>query len=126
MALRVFKTRLFCKFADDERVTDISICQAVRRLEDGLIDADLGGGLIKQRIARVGQGRSGGFRTLIAYRSGERAVFLAGFAKNVRDNLTAIELKELRKAGKAYLILEENKIEGAIAEGKLSEVDCNA
>ena len=65
---------------------DRSLRDAVERAERGLVDADLGGGIIKQRVARTGQGRSGGYRLLIAYRSGDRAVFLYGFGKNERDN----------------------------------------
>jgi len=67
-ATRVFKTRWFTRFAAKERITDDRLAEAVARAERGLIDADLGGGLIKQRVARAGKGKSGGYRTLIAYR----------------------------------------------------------
>jgi len=67
--LRIFKTKSFVRFARRERISDASLCEAIRRAERGLIDADLGGGVIKQRVARAGQGRSGGFRVLIAYRA---------------------------------------------------------
>jgi hypothetical protein len=66
---------------------DDRLCEAVERAESGLIDANLGGGLIKQRVARLGQGRSGGYRAVVAYRRLGRAVFLYGFAKNERDNI---------------------------------------
>lgn len=75
------------RFARRERIRDSSLCEAIRRAERGLIDADLGGGIIKQRVARPGQGRSGGYRTVLAYRSGDRAVFLYGFAKSERENI---------------------------------------
>lgn len=73
--VRVYKTRWLARFARRERIGDDSLKEAIERAERGLIDADLGGGIIKQRVARPGQGRSGGWRMLIAYRAGDRAVF---------------------------------------------------
>ena len=75
------------QFQKREVIDDAALTRAVANAEIGLVDADLGGGLIKQRIARFGQGKRGGYRTIIAYRQGGRAVFLFGFAKNERDNL---------------------------------------
>jgi hypothetical protein len=66
--MRVFKTRWFARFAKREDISDDRLADAIARTERGLIDADLGGGLIKQRVARPGKGKSGGYRTLIAYR----------------------------------------------------------
>jgi len=86
------------------------------------VDADLGGGIIKQRVARTGKGRSGGFRVLIAYRSGSRAVFLYGFAKNERNNIEADELKTLREIGAAWLEARKEHLEHAIKEGLLMEI----
>ena len=88
----------------------------------GLVDADLGGGLIKQRVARPGQGRSGGHRLLIAYRAGERAVFLYGFAKNERDNIDPDELLTLREIGAGWLAATPRQIDRALAEDVLQEV----
>ncbi|MSO77769.1 MAG: type II toxin-antitoxin system RelE/ParE family toxin [Alphaproteobacteria bacterium] len=85
--MRVYKLKAFARFQRRERIADKVLAKAVRVAEDGLVDADLGGGLIKQRVARSGQGKSGGYRTVIAYRRGDRAVFLFGFAKNERANL---------------------------------------
>jgi hypothetical protein len=62
--MRVFKTKPFARFASREWLADQELCEAVRRAERGLIDADLGGGVIKQRLAREGQGKSGGFRII--------------------------------------------------------------
>lgn len=86
------------RYARQERIEDHSLCEVIERAERGLVDADLGGGIIKQRVARAGQGRSGGFRLLIGYRSGNRAVFLYGFAKNERENITADDLDTLEKS----------------------------
>jgi hypothetical protein len=83
--VKVFKTKEFIHFVRRERITDARLCEAVNRAVRGLIDANLGGGLIKQRIARPGQGRSGGYRTLMAFRNKHRAVFVYGFAKSERN-----------------------------------------
>ena len=90
--------------------------------EDGLVDADLGGGLMKQRVARPGQGKSGGFRTIIAYRRGDRALFLFGFAKSERENLEDDELAYWQRVGRAYLGLDDDGLEAAIATDELMEV----
>jgi len=99
LAVRIFKAKTVAKFARRERILDASLREAIQRAERGLIDADLGGGLIKQRVARAGQGKSGGYRMMIAYRMGDRAVFLLGFARNERDNVTEDELAALRRTG---------------------------
>jgi hypothetical protein len=88
-----------------------------------VIDADLGGGLIKQRVARAGQGRSGGYRMMVAYQARGRAVFLYGFAKNERDNIDPDELLSLREIAQGWLAPSADKIALAIADGALQEVD---
>jgi hypothetical protein len=85
--VRIFKTKAFTRFADKVGIPDIALCRAIEDAERGLIAADLSGDLIKQRIARPGQGKSGGFRTLIVFRAGTRAFFVHGFAKNEKDNV---------------------------------------
>lgn len=97
--------------------------EAIERAERGLIDADLGGGLIKQRVARQGKGRSSGYRMIVAYRAKGRAVFLYAFAKNERENIEPDELAELRKVGLNWLNAPAQKIVQAIQEGVLQEVD---
>ena len=87
--------------------------------------ADLGGGVIKQRIARPGQGKSGGFRTLIVFRKGTRAVFVYGFAKNERDNIEKDELAALRKLAVELLAYDEKTIAQVISSGVLIEVTCD-
>ena len=120
--MRVYKIKGFVRFQRRERIADKALAQAILAAERGLIDADLRGGLIKQRIARPGQGKSGGFRTLIAYRRSERAVFLFGFAKNERANIDDDELDEWRNIGQLYLVLDERRIKAAIAAEELVEV----
>jgi hypothetical protein len=87
-----------------------------------MVDADLGGAVIKQRVARAGQGRSGGYRMLIAYRFGERAVFLYGFAKNERENIDPDDLLTLREIGAAWLAADADRIAHALDEDALQEV----
>lgn len=120
--VRLFKTKWFMRYARQEKLEDHSLCDAIERAERGLVDADLGGGIIKQRVARTGQGRSGGYRILIAYRSGKRAVFLYGFAKSERDNIDADELETLKEIGAAWLEAKKERLDYAIKEGILMEV----
>ena len=119
---RVFKTRWFQRFARKEKIRDAVLLDAVARAEKGQVDADLGGGVIKQRIARPGQGKSGGYRTIIFFRRGERAVFVYGFAKSDEANIDADEEKEFKEAARHVLRLTEKQIEELIKEGDFVEV----
>ncbi len=94
------------------------------RAEQGSVDAELGGGLIKQRVARSGKGRSGGYRTLVAYGQAERSIFLYGFAKNERDNIDARELADLKKLSGRYLTFADHELEKALSAGELTELAC--
>ena len=120
--MRVFKIRWFARFARRERIDDKSLSEAIARAARGLIDADLGGGLIKQRVARQGRGRSGGYRMIVAYRVKERAVFLYGFAKNERDNIEADELEDLRLVARGWLEAAPEQIAAALADGAIEDV----
>ena len=120
--MHIFRTRWVTRFARRERLTDSLLCEAVDRAARGLVDADLGGGIIKQRVARQGQGRSGGYRMLIAYRTADRAVFLYGFAKRERDNIGSDELATLRDIGASWLAADAAQIEQALVDGTLAEV----
>jgi hypothetical protein len=121
--MRIFKTKWLARFARHEKVTDSSLWEAIARAEQGLVDADLGGGIIKQRVARQGKGRSGGYRMIVAYRARGRAVFLYAFAKNERENIGSEELVELRNVGQNWLNALPPKIAQAIEDGALEEVD---
>ena len=120
--MRIFKTKTFARFARRERISDASLCEAVQRAEHGLFDAQLGGGVIKQRVARPGQGRSGGYRVLIAYRPRTLSVFLYGFAKSERDNVDDNELATLRDIAKGWFHSDANTLARAIAAGLVLEV----
>jgi hypothetical protein len=120
--MRIFVLRGFAKFQRRERIAAATLKKAVAELERGVIDADLGGGLIKQRVSREGQGKRGGYRVLLVFREGERVVFLFGFAKNERANIDDDELAKLRVQGRALLALNEEAIEALIADDELMEV----
>jgi hypothetical protein len=120
--VRIFKTKWLVRYARRERITDRSLREAIERAARGLIDADLGGGSIKQRVARGGQGRSGGYRMLVAYRAGTRAVFLYAFAKNERENIGPDELLTWREIGAGWLAADARQIAHALAEEILQEV----
>jgi len=121
--VRTFKTKWLARFARREGIADKSLREAIERAERGLIDADLGGGLIKQRVARQGQGRSGGYRTMIAYRAKERAVFLFGFAKNDLDNIDRDDLLSFREIAADWLAADAAKIQAKIEAGTLEEIE---
>jgi len=119
---RIYANRWFAKFAAKEMINDATLADAVHRAESGLIDADLGSGLIKQRIARQGGGKSGGYRSILIFRSGEWAIFVFAFAKSDKANLSAAELKVYRKAASIMLELGEGEMETEVEAGRLVEV----
>ena len=120
--MRVFLTRDFARFVRKERIKPAVLHEAIDRAQRGLIDADLGGGLIKQRVARPGQGRSRSYRTIIAYRSGERGVFVYGFAKSERDNIGDQELAILKKAAQVLMAMTDGEVETSLAAKELTEI----
>ncbi|MDX3807498.1 MAG: type II toxin-antitoxin system RelE/ParE family toxin [Bosea sp. (in: a-proteobacteria)] len=123
--MRVLKNGWFQKFARKEKISDTMLCEAVARAERGQIDADLGSGLIKQRLARPGAGKSGGFRTLVFFRTQQRAVFAFGFAKSDMANLDDADEAYLKKAAKLVLGFSDEQIDAEIAAGRMLEVKCD-
>ena len=101
------------------------MCEAVSRAENGQIDADLGGGVIKQRIARPGQGKSRGYRTIILFRRAERAVFIYGFPKSKQANISADEEEQFKEAAKYVLSLTGKQLAQLIGRGDFVEVKAN-
>lgn len=110
------------RFARTSGIDDALLVEAIERAERGLIDADLGGGVIKQRIGRPGQGRSGGYRTIIAIRSGDRAFFVFAFAKNERDNIHQSDLRNLRDVAAKWFATDPSDIARAIEAGEIEEI----
>ena len=120
--MQAFKTKGFARFARQEEISDRSLSEAIERAERGIIDADLGGGLIKQRVARPGQGKSGGYRTILAYRAQHRAVFLYGFAKNELENIGQDDLESFRDVAELFLSANAARIQKEIELGNLQEI----
>ncbi|MEQ1696498.1 MAG: type II toxin-antitoxin system RelE/ParE family toxin [Hyphomicrobiaceae bacterium] len=123
--MRIYKTKGFARFARQERIGDEALCDAISRVERGLVDADLGGGVIKQRIPRKGQGRSGGFRTIVLYRIKDRAVFVDGFAKSSQDNIDGDDLELFRELAADFLSYDGKQIGKLIKAGAWIEVECD-
>lgn len=121
--MKIFKNAWFSKYAKREKLSDKSLVQAVNDISNGIISADLGGNLLKQRIAKQGKGKSGGYRTIIAFKREDKAFFLYGFAKNQQDNIEQDALKSLKNLAKELLVLDDNQIERLLENGILTEVD---
>ena len=120
--MQLFKSRWFQRFARKEGITDIGLREAVARAEKGQIDADLGGEVIKQRIARPGQGKSKGYRTIILFRRGHRAFFVYGFSKSQRANINDDEEAQFKEAAKHVLALTEKQLAELLNRGDFIEV----
>jgi hypothetical protein len=123
--VRIFKNKSFLRFARKAALGDEALRKAVEDAERGLVDANLGGGVIKQRIGRAGGGKSGGFRTIVLLRSGERAFFVHGFAKSERDNIDSDELAAFRMLAAEMLAYDDAAIAAALSTGALTEVTDN-
>lgn len=120
----ILKRKDFARWQAGEMLPDAALCKAVKEMEDGLIDADLGGFLYKMRVARPGGGKSGGYRTLLSAKVGDRCVFLHGFPKSDKANITQDEKKALQFAGKVFLELSGPALSRALKSGVLVEVNC--
>jgi|HubBroStandDraft_4_1064222.scaffolds.fasta_scaffold133034_3 hypothetical protein len=120
--MRVFKTRLFSKWARTVKLSDKQLKQAVEEMEKGLIDADLGGFIYKKRIALSGRGKRGGTRSVIAYQLRRKAFFIFGYAKSEKDNISAEELKIAKAFASELLSYNDQQLDILITDGKLIEV----
>lgn len=120
--MRVFRNAWFGRFARKEKISAEALWEAVERAEMGLIDADLGGGVIKQRISRPGAGKSGGYRSIVIYRKEDKAFFVFGFPKNAQGNIRNDEEDQFKKAAKITLALTDEQINLLIANGQFEEV----
>ena len=124
--MEIYKNRWFDRWARKQGLTSSSLCAAVCEMTAGLHDADLGGGLLKKRIARSGQGKSGGFRTLVATNKGDRWVFVFGFSKNERSNIDKDEEQALKALAAHLMSLTAQALDQTQRAGELTEVDCDA
>ena len=121
--MRVFKNAWFGRFARKENISAEVLWEAVDRAEKGLVDADLGGGVIKQRIARPGEGKSKGYRSIVLYRKGDKAFFVYGFPKSDLGNIRDDEQEQFKKAAKLILALSDEQIRQLIENGQFEEVN---
>lgn len=120
--MRIFKHRNFNEWSKSEKITDDILIEAVKEMERGLYEANLGSSLYKKRVALPGKGKSGSYRTLIAFKKGTKAFFIYGFAKNVRTNIDDREEKIYRQLAKDFLNMDDATIKNMIVKGKLFEV----
>jgi hypothetical protein len=123
--MRVFKTRLFARWADREGVVDAALLGAVEEMDRGLIDANLGANVFKKRVGVDGRGKRGGLRTLLAFRTGKRAFFVFGFAKNERANVSHKGLLTLKLLASQLLGYDERSLAQALRAGELHEIESN-
>jgi hypothetical protein len=123
--MRIFKSRRFARFARKEGIDDAKLRGAVQEAEAGKINADYGGGVIKQRIARLGEGKSGGYRSVILYRQGDKAFFVYGFPKNERKNIDKVEERAFKELAKITLAFSDDEIHKLIKTGAYKEVKSN-
>jgi len=123
--LRVFKNAWFGRFARKENISAQVLWDAVDRADKGLVDADLGGGVIKQRIARPGESKSKGYRSIVLYRKGDNAFFVYGFPKSDLGNIRDDEQEQFKKAAKSIFALSDEQIRQLIENGQFEEVNKN-
>ncbi len=120
--MKIFKNAWFGRFARKQKISDDVLWDAVDRAERGQIDADLGGGVIKQRIARPGGGKSKGYRSILLLRQGERAFFVYGFPKSELYNIREDEEESFKKMAKQVLTMADEQLNQLIENGQFEEV----
>ncbi len=120
--MRIFKTPWFTRFANKEHIADASLISAVDQLEAGQFDADLGGGVYKQRLARPGEGKSGGYRVILCFRKGTCSFFMYGFPKSSRENIASTEKDDLKKLAKVLCALSNEQLDEKVKAGAFQEI----
>lgn len=120
--MQVFKNAWFGRFARKGKISAAALLDAAQRAENGQIDADLGGGVIKQRLARPGEGKSKGYRSIVLFRKGERCFFVFGFPKSELGNIRDDEEEQFKKMAKQVLALTDAQLSVLIANGQFEEV----
>jgi hypothetical protein len=120
--MQIFKHRHFQQWVKSEKLTDEALKKAVEEISNGLHNGNLGGGLYKKRIAIPGKGKSGGYRTLLAFKQEERAVFVYGYAKNVQASINMKEQAIYKTLAKTLLNMDEKTLNNMLKKGSLTEV----
>ena len=120
--MRIFKNTRFARYAGKEGISDIELKEAVSQLEEGQVNANLGGGVYKVRVARPGEGKSGGHRVIVLFRSGERTFFVYGFAKSERANISEKEVKKYKILAKKYFLMTVEQLDEMIKDCQLIQL----
>ena len=120
--MRIFKNKWFARFAKKEGIDDKTLIDVIANAEVARIDADYGGDVIKQRIARAHEGKSGGYRTVILFREGDKAFFIYGFAKKDLDNIDKADVKGFKKLAKVMLSLSDGQLEMMLKRKEIEEI----
>ena len=120
--MRVFKNTWFARFARKEGISDEELREIVDKLEAGQADADYGGDVYKVRVSRPGEGKSGGYRVIVFFKSEEKTFYVYGFAKSDRDNIDQKEKSDYKELAKKYLNLSDEMIDRAVQSGKFIEI----
>lgn len=120
--LRIFKSKIFAKFARKEKVSDATLRAVAKDIEDGKTDVDYGGHVIKQRMARPHEGKSGGYRAIILYRRADKMFFVFGFAKHEQDNIDRSDEQDFKLLAKFLLAATEQQLKKLLDDGKYTEV----
>jgi len=118
-----FTTKWFKKWAKKSKLKDKDLLETIENLKDGLSTADLGSNLFKVRVKRENSGKSSGFRTIVVYKENKRAIFLYGFGKNEKENITKTELLYFKKLGNDFLALSPNEIKQLIENMSLFNIE---
>ena len=119
---RILKTCTFNRWLRKTLLSNRALLKAIAEMERGLVDADLGGNVYKKRVALPGRGKSGSTRTLIATNREDRWIFMYGFEKNERENITQAELAYLQGVAQIFLTYSSDELQLAIAKGEFLEV----
>jgi hypothetical protein len=123
LSMRKLSTKWFKKWSKKSKINNHDLLDTIDNLIKGLSTADLGSNLFKIRVKRKYSGKSSGFRTIIVYKEGEKAIFLYGFAKNERENISKTEFLYFKKLGNDLLALNENQIKQLIKTKSLFEIE---
>jgi hypothetical protein len=121
--VRVFKNTWFARFADKEGITDGELREMANKLEAGQAEADLGGGVYKIRVARHGEGKSGGYRVIVFFKSEERTFYVYGFAKSVLSNINEKQLRRYKKAAKAAFAHTDKQLDELVKTKWFIEIE---
>jgi hypothetical protein len=123
--MNVFATKWFGRWARRNSISDPSLCEAIMEMERGLIDADMGGSLYKKRVGAAGRGKSGSYRTLVAFKRAEKAFFIYGFEKKERANIDKKEEKALKALAEELLGYDKQRLRRALKARELRELECD-